>query len=72
MRKVYVAFFKSDTGKFYTSEEQEFDSKLSVEEIKEKTTEMYSNRYKDMIIGITFDPNDKIGYPCLILPKNRM
>lgn len=72
MRKVYVAFFKLDTGKFYISEEQEFDSKLSVDEIKTQVNEIYSNRYKNMIIGITFDPNDEIGYPCLILPENRM
>ena len=72
MRKVYVAFFKSDTGKFYISEKQEFDSELSVGEIKEKINEIYSTRYKNMIIVITFDPNDEIGYPCLILPENRM
>lgn len=25
-----------------------------------------------MFIGITFEPDDDIGYPCLILPKHRI
>ena len=72
MRKVYVAYFKPYTGKCYTSEEKAFDETLSVNEIVEKVNELSVGKYKDMFIGITFEPDDDIGYPCLILPKNRM
>lgn len=72
MRKVYVAYFKPDTGKYYASEEKEFDETLSVDEIVEKVNELSVGKYKDMFIGITFEPDDDIGYPCLILPKHRM
>lgn len=72
MRKVYVAYFKPDTGKYYASEEKEFDETLSIDEIVEKVNELSVGKYKDMFIGITFESDDDIGYPCLILPKHRM
>lgn len=72
MRKVHLAFFKGDTGKYYTSEDHEFDSTLRVDEIVDQVNEMFSNKYKNMFIGITFDEDDEIGYPCLILPENRI
>lgn len=72
MRKVYVAYFKPDTGKYYASEEKEFYESLRVDEIVDRVNELSVGKYKDMFIGITFEPDDSIGYPCLILPKHRM
>ena len=51
MRKVYVAYFKPDTGKYYASEEKEFDEKLSVNEIVDKVNELSADKYKGMFIG---------------------
>ena len=42
------------------------------DEIVDQVNEMFSNKYKNMFIGITFDEDDEIGYPCLILPENRI
>lgn len=67
-----MAYFKTDTGKYYASEEKKFDETLNVDEIVEKVNELSVGKYKDMFIGITFEPDDDIGYPCLILPKHRM
>ena len=71
MRKVYVAYFKEETGKYYASEEYEFDKSLSVDEIVDEVNDLSSGRYLGMYIGITFEDGDDIGYPCLILPKYR-
>lgn len=71
MRKVYVAYFKEDTGKYYASEEYGFDNSLSVDEIQDEVNNLSVGRYKNMHIGITFDAKDDIGYPVLILSKYR-
>lgn len=71
MRKVYVAYFKEDTGKFYASEEYEFDKSLSVDDITDEVVRLASGRYKGMHISINFDVGDDIGYPVLVLSKFR-
>ena len=71
MRRGYVADFKEEAGKFYGSEEYEFDKSLGVDDITDEVVRLASGRYKGMHIGINFDVGDDIGYPVLVLSKFR-
>jgi hypothetical protein len=70
MRKVKLIFFKP-SGKYYTEEENAYPEDWAVFKIVEHI-ELTEHHYKGMFILLQFDPNDDIGYPCLIIPERRV
>lgn len=68
-RDIKITFFKP-SGKYYTSEEYEVDSKLQVYEIVKWVKENVK-AHKGMYAVITFKDDDSIGFPVMILAEDR-
>lgn len=75
MRKIKLWLFKHynpDNGhrKYYTDDTIEVPKEWQVWNIVEHIRDNYTN-YKGMDIVLVFEPDDEIGYPCMITYQER-
>lgn len=75
MRKITLWFFKHydpDNGhrKYYASEPIEVPAEWHIWNIIDHIRDNYES-YKGMDIVLVFEPDDEIGYPCMITYQER-